>query len=151
MPLTSSGSVPSTIRRIPFFINSSSNVPATSSKARSPSFLATLDNSIILLIVSAGSSLGSLNAVPTLFKLLIESFKVYDVTSDDNEPPNVIINDGKSMKLSVSADAPPLCIIPKIVIASPTTNPIIVAISIAYTVHSLYFIYLKRKFSACIQ
>jgi len=68
IPRTSSGSVPSTINRIPFFKKASSKSAAASSKESNPSFLATFDSSIILEMICGVSSAGVLKIRRKLFK-----------------------------------------------------------------------------------
>ena len=67
-----------------------------SSSAKSPSFLATFDRSIILLITAPGSITFSLKANEILFKPIIKSFSLLDAKTPAIEPPIVMITEGKS-------------------------------------------------------
>ena len=129
IPLTSSGSVPSTIRRIPFFIKASSRSLAASSKERSPSFLATLDRSIILVIISGILADSVLKIKVKLFSPPMKSGNVTDAIVAMNEPPKVISMDGGSTKNPIAAIPSSPDTIPNITSPRHATIPIKDAIS----------------------
>ena len=106
MPLTSSASVPSTTSIIPFFKNSSSILPAASSRAKSPSLRLTFDNSIILFIVSPGSTLFSLKGSANDLIPAIKPDSLLEQSTAESEPPIVIIAEGASRKFN-NAGTPP--------------------------------------------
>ncbi len=94
IPRTSSGSVPSTISIIPFFRKGSSTSFEASSKARRPSFLATLAKSIIFVITAPGSMDCSLKTIDALFNPVRKSGNLYEANVPATEPPIVIMTDG---------------------------------------------------------
>ena len=98
IPRTSSGSVPSTMSIIPFFIKSSSRFPAASSRERSPSFLATFESSIIFVIISGTLTLTCLKISVILFKPPTKFAILTDIIVAKTDPPNVISADAGSRK-----------------------------------------------------
>ncbi len=96
IPLTNSGSVPSTIRRIPFFRKSSSISAAISSKESNPSFLATLDKLIIFWMISGVSIADFFMIRENDFNPLTKSFIVPDANTTEKAPPIVMRIDLKS-------------------------------------------------------
>ena len=130
---TSSGSVPSTTSKIPFFRNSSSRPLAASSSASSPSFRPTFARSMIDLMISEGSYFFSLNISIKDFRPFKKAGSLKHASVDPIEPPIVIATDGISMKFRNASMLPPLFIIPNTTIASPKRIPPNDAISIQCT------------------
>ena len=133
IPRTNSGSVPSTIKRIPFFKNGSSRSAAASSKESRPSLRATLDNSIILLIICGVSIDGTLNTSLILFNPPKKSDMLLDARIQQNAPPNVIIAEFKCKKLKMAATPSSPVTIPKIIRPIHAIKPITDAISMKNT------------------
>ena len=138
IPLTSSGSVPSTTSMIPFLRNSSSIPFAASSSASSPSLRAVFDKSMIFRMTAAGSCGTSLNVNVILFRPAIKSWSLLDANVPDMEPPSVIMIEGKSNILK-RPEAPPLENTPNKNITTPSSIPAKEAISNSSTYHPWYY------------
>ena len=129
---TSSGSVPSTTSKIPFFKNSSSRSPAASSSESNPSFLATLDKSIILRIIAVTSKEVVLIAREKLFRPPTKSAIVVEASIAAKAPPNVMIAEEASKKY-LTPPTPALLMIPKITMPKHKIKPNNDAISKIFT------------------
>ena len=79
---------------------------AASSSAKSPSLRLTFDNSIILLMVSPGFTVFSLNGSAIDLSPAIKPDSLFEHKTALNEPPIVMIADGASRKF-INAPTPP--------------------------------------------
>ena len=117
-------SVPSTTRRKPLFINSSSSSSKLSSRARIPSRRAFSANATMFCTRTLSPKLGTLKALPKIPKILVIVVIGFATKSAKKDPPITKIREGRSQ---IPERLPPEV---KTVITSaadPPTNPIIVA------------------------
>ena len=93
--------------RIPFLRKASSISEAASSSESRPSLRATLERSMIFLIISGAFNAGGLKIRVILFNPPMKSGMVLDIMIAQNAPPNVMIADCASRKLMIAPKSTP--------------------------------------------